>query len=307
MGTPEFALPVLSGLLDGGHNIVGVYTRPDRPAGRGRRTEPSPAKRVALQRGLAVYQPTSLRSNEAQAEMAGLGPDVLVVAAYGVLLPNRVLDLPRLGCLNVHPSLLPRYRGASPVHSAILNGDASTGVTVMEIDEGMDTGPIVAQRETAVDPRENAAELTERLFEMGAALLTDVLPSWAAGEVQSRSQDDSAATVTKRLSKADGEIDWGQPADRVARQVRAYHPWPGSFTRWNSKIVKIVEAQVATPGPGSPAAPGHVLALPEGRVGVAAGDGVLELQRMQLEGRRAVSAGEFLQGYGDFLGSALGA
>jgi methionyl-tRNA formyltransferase len=170
----------------------------------------------------------------------------------------------------------------------------------------MDTGPIVAQQQTAVDPRENAAELTERLFEMGAALLTEILPSWAAGEVQARRQDDSAATVTKRLSKADGDIDWKLPADRIARQVRAYQPWPGSFTRWNGQVVKIIEAESTKVGSIDSASPGHVLAMTDGRIGVVTGEGVLELQRLQLEGKRAVSAAEFMQGYTELVGATLG-
>ena len=305
MGTPGVAVPVLSALLDGGFRVVGVYTRPDRRAGRGKLLVAPETKRFALERGLDVFQPASLRkSREARQGLASLAPDAIIVAAYGLFLPSDFLELPRLGCLNVHPSLLPRYRGPSPVASAILNGDEVTGVTIMRLDEGMDTGPILLQEETPVGAEETAEALTERLFRRGAGLIVDVLQKLERGDVGPTPQDGSDATVTRRLSKEDGEIDWGDDALRITRQVRAYHPWPGAYTRWRGKALKIVEASPADSRPnGAPTS--EVVALPEG-VGVVTGDGILVLRGVQLEGRRVVDAAEFVQGYPEFIGSRLG-
>jgi methionyl-tRNA formyltransferase len=306
MGTPELALPVLSALLDGGMEVVGVYTRPDKPAARGRRLSASPVKRMAQEVGVPLFQPPSLRPDGVQEELATLSPDVVVVAAYGLFLPARTLDLPPLGCLNVHPSLLPRHRGPSPVSRAILDGDAVTGVTIIRLDEGMDTGPIVGSRETAIGPGENAQELTARLFEMGAELLVEILPLWASGEKKARPQDDSQATVTGRLSKEDGEIDWRLDTDRIARQVRAYYPWPGTFTRWEGRLVKITEASPAVSEVAADPSPGRVVSLPGGGLGITTGSGVLEAHRVQLEGRKTAGAREFLRGFPDFVGAVLG-
>ena len=306
MGTPELALPVLSALLDAGQEVLGIYTRPDKPAARGRRLSASPVKRFAQEKGLPVFQPPSLRPTRVQEELAALSPDVVVVAAYGLFLPAKTLGLPPLGCLNVHPSLLPRHRGPSPVSTAILEGDAVTGVTIIKLDEGMDTGPIVGSRETAIGPRENALELTGRLFEMGAELLVRILPRWASGEKKARPQDDSQATLTNRLAKEDGEIDWGLDAKRIARQVLAYHPWPGTYTRWKGKLLKITEATSAGPEVAAAPSPGRVMSLPGGGLGIVTGGGILEVHGLQLEGRVAVGAREFLQGYPDFVGAEVG-
>ena len=242
MGTPSFAVPVLAALLDSKHQMVGVYTQPDRPAGRRQRLSASPVKEFALGRGLPVFHPSSLRRPEAQDELRALSPDVIVVAAYCKLLPPGVLEIPPLGSLNVHPSLLPRYRGPSPVVAAILNGDDVAGVTIMRLDVGMDTGPIVDQYQTRIGPDESVEDLTQRLFEMGAERLVEVLPGWASGEIEARSQDESEAVVTKLLTKEDGHIDWSLPAPAIVRQVRAFHPWPGSFTQWHGETVKVIAA-----------------------------------------------------------------
>lgn len=310
MGTPGFALPVLSVLLDAGHQVVGVYTQPDRPAGRGKKTVPSEVKAFALERGLPVFQPKSLRRDEgARRELASLSPELIVIAAYGLFLPAEVLTLPRLGCLNVHPSLLPRYRGPSPVASAILNGDTVTGVTIMQPDEGMDSGPIVAQRQTHIYSDETTEDLTLRLFQMGAILLAEILPAWERGEITPRPQDSSQATTTRLLSRDDGKINWSRPAAYIARQVRAYYPWPSCFTHWRGALLKVLEASEARPeahGEGAASAsPGQVVALSEGGAGVVTGDGILELRRVQLEGRRAIGIKEFISGHRDFIGARL--
>ena len=306
MGTPVFASPVLDALLEGGHQVVGVYTRPDRGAGRGRHTASSPVKLLALERGLSVFQPASLRRDPAaRAQMADLEPDVIVVAAYGLLLPEETLRLPALGCLNVHPSLLPRHRGPSPVASAILAGDPDAGVTLILLDQGMDTGPIVAQRSTPLGERETTEVLTDRLFRMGAELLLETLPGWASGDVQPRRQDESRATATRLLKREDGEIDWSRPVLDIWRQVRAMHPWPGTFTRWQGRTLKIIEARPSDSAKAAGDEPGLVVATDRSAIGVVAGDGVLKIERLQMEGRRAVGADEFLRGYRDFLGSHL--
>ena len=306
MGTPDFAVPVLAALLDGGHEVAGVYTQPDRPRGRGNRPAASPISGYARDRDLQVLQPASLRPKEAQDGLSSLAPDLVVVAAYGLILPRRTLELPPLGCLNVHPSLLPRYRGPSPVSSTILNSDAVTGVTIIRLDEGVDTGPILASRETAVTQGENAQELTARLFEMGAALLMDIVPQWATGERKVRPQDDAHATTTSLLRREDGQIDWRRGADHIARQVLAYHPWPGTFTRWRGKLLKIMEASPAQWEARADAPPGLVMPPRDGGLVIATGEGVLEVQRLQMEGRRALGHREFLKGHPDFVGSIVG-
>ena len=306
MGTPVFAVSVLSALLDHGHEVIGVYTQPDRETGRGKRLAAPPAKGFAVERGLAVFQPASLRRDAgARHQLAALSPDVIVVAAYGLFLPGDTLAMPRLRCLNVHPSLLPKYRGASPVVAAILSGDAVTGVTIMQVDEEMDSGPILAQRETLVGPAESAGDLTARLFEMGSSLLVDVLPRWDRGEIQAQPQDQSQATVTGRLAKGEGEIDWSLPAADIARRVRAHNPWPGSYTYWRGRLFKVIEASAQQPAPGQPSSPGLVVSRPDG-IGVVTGEGVLALRRVQLEGRPAVSASDFVLGYPEFAGATLG-
>ena len=307
MGSPEFSVLVLAALLDAAHDVVGVYSQPDRPAGRGRRVAASPVKSYAVERGLPVFQPRSLRRDEsAREELASLAPDLIVVAAYGLILPAKTLDVPRLGRLNIHPSLLPRYRGPSPVAAAILDGDAVTGVTVMKLDETMDTGPIVAQRPAPIGTYETTEELTSRLFQMGAALLIEELPRWALGELQAVPQDNSLATVSSRLSRQDGEIDWGRSAELISRQVRAHFPWPGSFTHLEGVRLKVIEALEGDADSDLSASPGEVVLLDRGGLGVGTGSGVLQIRRLQLEGGTVTASAQFVQGHREFVGSILG-
>lgn len=305
MGTPEFALPALAALREA-YDVVAVFTQPDREAGRGRRPQPPPVKRYAEAHGLPVYQPERLRRPEALAVLKELKPDLIVVAAYGQILPPAVLELPPHGCLNLHPSLLPRYRGASPVAAAILNGDTETGVTVMLIDAGLDTGPIVAQRAVPIEPTDTTGSLTARLAEVGAQLLLEVLPDWTAGRIAPQPQDESRATMTYPLSAADRELDWTRPAVELERRVRALQPWPEAATRWQGKLLKVLAATVL---PGrEDSVPGRVVALAPPSptpVGVETGQGVLGLLQVQLQGGRAMSAREFLNGHRAFLGSQL--
>ena len=302
MGTPDFAVPVLSRLIDEGHDIAAVYSQPDRPSGRGRKLVPTPTKRFAEDRGIEVRQPKSLRSEDECGTLASLYPEVVIVAAYGLFLPAEVLEIPPLGCLNIHPSLLPRYRGPSPVVSAILNGDDETGVTIMKLDEGMDSGPILAQKRVSIDEKETTPELTRRLFDLGADLLVDILPRWSSGEIQASPQDESRATITALVKKEDGEIDWTGDAARIARMVRAYEPWPGTFTYWDGKLLKILGATSMA----GYAQPGQVVGSEDGGIGIGTGDGLLAVDMLQNEGRRPSGAQDFVRGYPDFLGAELG-
>ena len=305
MGTPTFAVPVLERLLRAGHDVVSVYTQPDKPAGRGKKMQPTPVKAFAEAQGLRVFQPGSLKGTVAQAQFAELAPDAAIVAAYGKLLPKSVLDAPRLGCLNIHPSLLPRHRGASPVATAILEGDETTGVTVMLLDEGLDTGPLLAQFQTTIEPDEGTPALTRRLFDMGAGLLIGALADLDVGRLEPQPQRGEEATHSKRLSREDGHIGWKVSADDIARKVRAYHPWPGTFTAWGDKTVKLLEATATARIAGDTRKPGTVT-VADGQIEVSTGYGSLTVTRLQLEGRKAVSASEFLAGHADIAGAVLG-
>ncbi|MFQ5860312.1 MAG: methionyl-tRNA formyltransferase [Dehalococcoidia bacterium] len=305
MGTPAFALPVLEALLELTPQVVGVYTQPDKPRGRGLALEPSPVKGFALERGLPLYQPTSLQRPQAQEELAALRPEVIVVAAYGKLLPPQVLQTPPHGCLNLHPSLLPRHRGPSPVVSALVEVDEVTGVTIILMDTGMDTGPILAQREEPIQPKDTAQSLTERLLRLGAELLKETLPPWLRGELTPQAQDEAQATKTALVRKEHGQAPWHLPAQDLERCLRAYTPWPGLYTHWRGRLLKILEAvplDMERLG-----AVGQVVAL-EGTdpaVGVVTGEGVLGLKRLQMEGRKPLDSREFLRGHQDFMGSCL--
>ncbi len=307
MGTPQFALPALQTLIEN-YSVVGVVTQPDRPRGRGRKPQPSPVKKLAQQHRLPVLQPASLRDPEALAELRNLRPDVIVVAAFGQILPTTVLDLPPAGCINVHASLLPRWRGAAPVAAAILAGDDTTGVTIMKMDAGLDTGPILSQRSLAITPQDTRESLTARLARLGADLLRDTLPDWLAGAIEPRPQDESLATYAPQIKKEQGHINWREPADDIARKVRAFYPWPGAFTHWQDKPLKILRAVAATePLSGEDdrrPATGTVIAGPDGPA-VVTGRGVLHLYEVQPAGRRPMPADAFARGARGFVGGRL--
>ena len=304
MGTSVVVIPCLEALLQAGHEMLGVFCPPDRPVGRHGRVESPPVKAYALSRGLPIYQPPSLRRPHVQEELAILRPEVIVVAAYGKFLPAPILGLPPLGCLNLHPSLLPRHRGPSPVVTALLEGDTLTGVSIILLDSGMDTGPILAQREEPILPQDTAATLTQRLFQQGAELLVDTLEQWAGRRLSPTPQNEGQATVTRMVRKEDGRVDWGLPAQRVARMVRAYEPWPGVYTRWQGRLLKLLEV-MPQPKPASGEVVGSVRPWNAQGAAIVTGEGLLELRRLQLEGRRPLSIDEFLRGSHDFLGSRL--
>ncbi len=303
MGTPEFAVPTLLALHES-YQVVGVVTQPDRPAGRGRRLVASPVKEAAVARELPLFQPVTLRRPEAVAHVAAWQPDVIVVAAFGQILRSQVLDLPAHGCLNVHASLLPRYRGAAPVPAAILAGEAVTGVTIMHMDEGMDTGPILAQAEWPIAAEDTTASLTAALAELGAQLLVETLPAWLAGEIQARPQDHSLATYCRPLKKEDGWLDWTQSAAYLDRQVRACDPWPGAYTTWQGQRLKVPNAR-ARPEWVAEEEPGRVVELDPG-IGIVTRQGVLELLEVQLAGKKPMVAEQFARGQRDLVGGWLG-
>ena len=306
MGTPQFAAPALDALhANPAVAVAAVCTPPDRRRGRGQTLETTPVKRRALELGLPVMQPPTLRNPDAVAELASYRPDIIIVVAYGQLLPPELLNLPALGCLNLHPSLLPRQRGPSPVAGAILAGDAVTGVSIMQLDAGMDTGPVIAQQQRPIRPDDNAAALTYALFRDGAALLNEIIPQWAAGAIPAIPQDEAQATYTPKIERADGQADWTLPAAQLARMQRAYTPWPGLHTRWNGKELKLLAVD-AIPGGGVP--PSIVTAHNDAGIPIAigTGDGLLAAHRLQLEGRRPADAADLVRGYPGLMGATLG-
>ena len=310
-GTPEFSVPALEALLRSRHRVTAVYTQPDRPAGRGRHLAASPVKQCALRHGVPVEQPASLRDAVAEERLRRWSADVMVVVAYGLLLPPGVLAAPRLGCVNIHASLLPRWRGAAPIQRAILAGDHETGVTIMQMDAGLDTGPMLLARRTAIGPRESAASLHDRLAVLGAEALLPALDALAAGTAAPRVQPEEGATYAAKIRKDEAVIDWSRPALEIDRLVRAFNPWPVAETRWDGRQLRIWEAQPADSAALTTRAagtvPGTVLEVGAAGVVVATGDGVLCISRLQVAGRRQMSAAEFLNAHhidGALLGSA---
>lgn len=287
-GTPEFAVPTLRALLAGVHQVVAVYTQPDRPAGRGRKLRASPVKEVALEQGIPVEQPLSLKTPEAQAALAAYQPDLMVVVAYGLILPQVVLDLPVHGCINVHASLLPRWRGAAPIQHAILAGDPETGVTLMRMEAGLDTGPMLAKARCLIGPADSAADLHDRLAAAGGELLAAHLEA-VLTDASGERQDDALATYASKLGKFEAELAWQRPARELLRQVNAFNPWPVAQTGFNGQVLRIWRAQVV-PGQG---VPGTVLSAGHDGVDVACGQDCLRLLEVQLPGGRRISAADF--------------
>ena len=302
-GTPEFAVPALRALLAAGENVVAVYTQPDRPAGRGRKLTASPVKQAALEAGLAVFQPQSLRTAEAQAELAALAPDLMVVAAYGLLLPKAVLELPTHGCVNLHASLLPRWRGAAPIQRAIEGGDAETGITLMQMDVGLDTGAMLAKSACPIGSDDTAQALHDRLSEMGAALLMQHLPALFAGSLKGAVQDEALVSYAKKLDKAEAMLDWSLPAHVLARRVMAFNPWPVAETLWKGETLRVWRALALTASADAPC--GTVVATSRDGVDVATGEGVLRIQQLQRPGGKPLLPADFLNSHA-MLGDVLG-
>ncbi|HYM15002.1 MAG TPA: methionyl-tRNA formyltransferase [Dehalococcoidia bacterium] len=303
LGSPDFALPALRALIERGHEIVGVYTQPDRPVGRGRRTAPPPVKALALEHGLRVLQPHSISSPDAVAELRALAPDVAVIAAYGQILRQRVLDVPPMGVLNVHASLLPRWRGAAPIPAAILAGDAATGATIMWVRLALDAGPMLARAEVPISSDDTTATLTARIAEAGARLLVEVLPKWAAGDIEAEEQDEALVTYAPQIKKADALIDWERDtAETVCRKVRAYNPWPVAYGLLDGQPLRLLECAPAARPVEADA--GTILAAGTGFCIVTA-DAAVVVARVQGPGGRPMAAGDYLRGHRGIIGARL--
>jgi methionyl-tRNA formyltransferase len=306
MGTPDFAVPVLERLIGSGYEVTAVYTQPDKAAGRRRVVEEPPVKKAALQHHLTVLQPDNFKSAETRKQLALLKPDVIVVAAFGQILPQSVLEIPAFGCLNIHPSILPKYRGVAPVPAAILNGDEFTGVSIMLMDQGVDTGPVLTVVHVPILPQDTADSLLKKLANTSAQLLLDTIPGWFRKEIKPQPQNNGEASYTKMLTKEAGEIDWRLPAVQIWRQVRAYQPWPGCYTRWQGKQLKILEAAPlageGTKEVGTVVEVNHSAAA----FGITTGEGILGVIKVQMAGKKAVTAAEFLRGQRQFIAAKLG-
>ena len=302
-GSPDFAAHSLRALLDAERHVAAVFTQPDRPAGRGRKPRPSPVKQLALDAGIAVQQPESLKSGAAQETLRALAPDIMVVVAYGLLLPAEVLAIPRLGCINVHASLLPRWRGAAPIQRALLANDAETGITIMQMEKGLDTGPMLLKVATPIEETDSGQRLHDRLAALGAQALLDALDRLEQGGLPAQAQDDAEATYAAKLSKAEAQLDWTLPATEIATAVRAYNPWPVAYTLWHDDPVRIWAARAIAEQ--SQATPGTVLGQDKQGISVATGDGVLVIDQLQLPGKRSMSAAEFVNAH-NLTGQQLG-
>lgn len=291
-GTPEFAAEHLAVLISSEHNVIAVYTQPDRPAGRGRKLTASPVKALAQEHGIPVYQPLNFKTDDAVDELKSLNADLMVVVAYGLILPQRVLDIPRLGCVNVHASLLPRWRGAAPIHRALLAGDKKTGVTIMQMDAGLDTGDMLVRAECNILPTDTSQMLHDRLIDIGGPALTSALSALEAGTASPEKQDDALACYAKKLEKSEGQIDWSQSAGQIDRQIRGLTPWPGAFTTWDGKTVRIHKARFdANP---VQAEPGRIVAMSNDGFQVATGAGTVFIDVLQLPGKKAMAVADIL-------------
>ncbi|PNO54594.1 methionyl-tRNA formyltransferase [Aeromonas caviae] len=298
-GTPDFAARHLAALLSSGHEVVAVYTQPDKPAGRGQKLTASPVKELALAHDLPVYQPASLRNEAAQAELAALGADLMVVVAYGLILPKAVLDTPRLGCINVHGSLLPRWRGAAPIQRSIWAGDAETGVTIMQMDVGLDTGAMIRKVTCPIASDETSASLYDKLAGLGPQALVDTLDAMAAGDTAAEPQDDALANYAEKLSKEEARIDWSMDAVAIERCIRAFNPWPISWFDVAGQTVKVWQAEVVAQDHGQAA--GTLLKADRQGIEVATGQGVLRLLTLQPPGKKAMSVSDLLNSRRDWF------
>jgi len=290
MGSPDFSIPALQALIEAGHQIVCVYSQPPRPAGRGHKEKPCPVHAYALTQGLEIRTPGSLKDTAAQQEFQALGADACIVAAYGLILPKAVLDAPRLGCLNIHASILPRWRGAAPIQRAIIAGDDKSGVSIMAMDEGLDTGAVLLMEETPITAQTTASDLHDRLSEMGAALIVRALGEWDQGTLSAVAQSPDGVTYAAKLGRDEGRLDWTFPAYELERRVRGLNPWPGVWFEHAGKRIKVLAAGLSELS----GEPGTVLAGP---LSIACGEGALKLLRVQKQGGAAMAGEEFLRGF----------
>ena len=302
-GTPEFAVAALAALIDAKHDIAMVLTQPDRPAGRGLRETPSPVKRLAQQQGIDVFQPITLKTPDNQAKIAAVKADVMVVAAYGLILPQAVLDIPRLGCINIHGSLLPRWRGAAPIHRAILAGDRETGITIMQMAAGLDTGPTLMRESIPIDAKDTTATLHDQLATLGGKLIVRALQQLQNGALPATPQPDEGVTYAAKISKSEARIYWNLSAAEIERQVRAFNPFPIAQTRWRGETLRIWKAELAGEENRNP---GSIVAVEKDRIVVACGAGTLALTELQRAGGKRLAARAFLQGISIQVGERFG-
>jgi len=302
MGTPAFAVPVLKALIRSEDEVVAVVTQPDKPAGRGKRLTPPPVKLLAQRHGLPVLQPEKIREESFLRTLKDLAPDAIVVAAYGKILPKEVLEIPPHGCLNVHASLLPKFRGAAPINWAIISGEKETGVTIMLMDEGMDTGDIILQEAVPIGPEETAGELHDCLAELGARLMVEAIRGLKEGYLSPRKQPEEGVSYAPMLRKEDGWLDFSRPAEELANLIRGLDPWPSAYTRFRGKLLKLFRPEVI-PAKVS-ASPGEIVSLEDGIV-LATGKGLLKVKEVQPEGKKRMSAAEFVRGYRPQTGEKL--
>lgn len=293
MGTPEFSIPTLQGLIESGCQIVGVFTQPDRPKGRGKLLAAPPVKMLAQKIGLCVYQPEKLRHNDVVEELQSLAPDLIVVVAYGQILPQSVLGIPKHGCINVHASLLPKYRGAAPINKAIMEGETETGITTILMDVGLDTGDMLVKKHLSIGPNETAGELHDRLAQLGRLAMEETLSLLCAGKLISQPQDDHQSSYAPLLKKENGQIDWTRPAEEVHNHVRGLDPWPGAYTFFQGQVLKVFRTQPEFRFSG---VPGTILAISKEAFYIACGKSSLEIKELQLSGRKRLPVAEFLRG-----------
>lgn len=291
-GTPEFAVPTLQALINSAHEVIAVYSQPDRPAGRGRKVTMSPVKYCAIEKNIPVYQPTSLKTAEAEQELAALKPDLMVVVAYGLILPKKILEIPKFGCLNVHASLLPKWRGAAPIQHALLAGDIETGVTIMQMDEGLDTGDMLYRLNYKIQLSDTSAELHERLAKLGAEALIHTLDLLEKKMLQPEPQDASKSSYAGKINKEDAKINWQLDAQEIVNKIRAYNPWPVAYTEFNRQPLRIWRAE--TTGIKSDAKPGTLMSLEKSAFVIACGEGAIRVLQCQLPGGKPIAAMDFI-------------
>ncbi|MBS4912707.1 MAG: methionyl-tRNA formyltransferase [Veillonella sp.] len=297
MGTPDFAVPTLEALIEGSHEVIGAFCQPDKQRGRGQKITMCPVKETALKHNIPVYQPVTLRDEASEQLLRELNPDLIVVVAYGKILPPWLIALPQYGCINVHASLLPKYRGAAPIQASILNGDTETGVTIMKMDDGLDTGDMLKVVTTAIEPLETAGQLFDRLAAMGGESINSAISDWISGSIKPVKQDDAKATYAGKITKEMGLIDWNESARALGFKIRGLNPAPGCYTYFNGKRLKVWLAQTADAVSGSDNTPGTIVKVSENSFFVATGNGVLEVLEVQPENKKRMSAGDFCRGH----------